>query len=212
MTSHSDKEQAVGTYKGGYGFAPFVASADYGAGNGGGEVLATMLRPGNAGANSADDHIKVFTAAIAQLPDAFYDQDGTLIGEKVLVRTDSAGASRKFLHYLDSLGVQFSVSYPVPVMKARMVAWINEKKYWQPALNQAGEERTDAWVVNATDVLGLTDYPEGTNLYLRAEPLHPGAQATLLDTDGHAGDSVFDEFAALARPHPRCQAPGTWSV
>lgn len=31
----------------------------------------------------------------------------------------------------------------------------------------------------------LTDYPEGTNLYLRAELLHPGAQATLLDADGH---------------------------
>ncbi|NVN00809.1 IS1380 family transposase [Arthrobacter sp. SDTb3-6] len=185
VTSHSDKEQAVGTYKGGYGFAPFVASVDYGAGQGGGEVLATLLRPGNAGANSAEDHIKIFTAAIAQLPDAFYDQDGKLIGEKVLVRTDSAGASRKFLHYLANLGVQFSVSYPVPVAKARMVAWINEKKYWQPALDQAGEERTNAWVVNATDVLGLTDYPEGTNLYLRAEPLHPGAQATLLDQDGH---------------------------
>lgn len=185
VTSHSDKEQAVGTYKGGYGFAPFIASVDYGAGNGGGEILAAVLRPGNAGANSAKDHIKIFEQAVAQLPDAFYTQDGVLMGEKVLVRTDSAGASRKFLHYLSSLGVQFSVSYPVPVAKARMVAWINEKKYWQPALNQAGEERTDAWVVNATDVLRLTDYPQGTNLYLRAEPLHPGAQATLLDTDGH---------------------------
>ncbi|MET3176389.1 UNVERIFIED_ORG: hypothetical protein ABIB52_004264 [Arthrobacter sp. UYCu721] len=81
--------------------------------------------------------------------------------------------------------MQFSVSYPVPVMKARMVAWINDKQYWQPALDQTGDERTNAWVVNATDVLGLTDYPPGTNLYLRAEPLHPGAQATLLDTDGH---------------------------
>ena len=68
VTSHSDKEQAVGTYKGGYGFAPFVASVDYGAGNGGGEVLATLLRPGNAGANSADDHIKIFSAAIAHSP------------------------------------------------------------------------------------------------------------------------------------------------
>lgn len=29
VTSHSDKEQAVGTYKGGYGFAPIVASVDY---------------------------------------------------------------------------------------------------------------------------------------------------------------------------------------
>ena len=29
-------------------------------------------------------------------------------GEKVLVRTDSAGASRKFLWHLRSLGMQFS--------------------------------------------------------------------------------------------------------
>jgi hypothetical protein len=185
VTSHSDKEMAVGTYKGGYGFAPFIASVDYGTGNGGGEILAALLRPGNAGANSAQDHITVFTQAIAQLPDGFYDEHGKLIGEKILVRTDSAGASRKFLHYLSSLGVQFSVSYPVPVMKANMIAWINDKQYWQPALDQAGDERTDAWVINATDVLGLTDYPSGTNLYLRAEPLHPGAQATLLDLDGH---------------------------
>lgn len=185
VTSHSDKEQALGTYKGGYGFAPFIASVDYGTGNGGGDVLTVLMRPGNAGANSAEDHIKVFTQAIAQLPDAFYDQQGELIGEKILVRTDSAGASRKFLHYLASLGVQFSVSYPVPVMKARMVAWFNDKQFWQPALDQDGNERTNAWVVNATDVLGLTDYPPGTNLYLRAEPLHPGAQAMLLDVDGH---------------------------
>lgn len=185
VTSHSDKEMAVGTYKGGYGFAPFIASVDYGTGNGTGEVLAAVLRPGNAGANSADDHIKVFTQAIAQLPDDFYDQDGELIGKKILVRTDSAGASRKFLHHLSSLGVQFSVSYPVPVMKTNMVAWINDKQYWQPALDQDGNDRTNAWVINATDVFGLTDYPPGTNLYLRAEPLHPGAQATLLDVDGH---------------------------
>lgn len=77
---------------------------------------------------------------------------------------DSAGASRKFLHYLSSLGVQSSVSYPVPVKKARMVAWINDKQYWQPALDQSGEERTDAWVINPTDVLGLMEYPPGTNL------------------------------------------------
>ncbi len=77
------------------------------------------------------------------------------------------------------------MSYPVPVLKAHMVSWIHDKKHWQPALDQGGEERTDAWVVNATGILGLTDYPPGTNLYLRAEPLHPGAQATLLDVDGH---------------------------
>ncbi|MFM9432145.1 hypothetical protein ACFDR8_003061 [Arthrobacter sp. MP_2.3] len=174
VTSHSDKDHAVGTYKGGYGFAPFIASVDYGAGNGTGEILAAVMRPGNAGANSAEDHIKVFTRAIEQLPDAFYDQQGQLIGEKVLVRTDSAGASRKFLHHLASLRVQFTVSYPVPALKAHMIGWNNDKKYWQRALNQNGKERTDAWVINATEILGLTDYPADTNLHLRAEPPTPG--------------------------------------
>ena len=68
------------------------------------------------------------------------------------------------------MGVQFSVSYPVPVMKARLVRWINERKYWQPALSREGEDREDAWVVNAADVLGLRDHPAGMNLYLRAKP------------------------------------------
>jgi hypothetical protein len=185
VASHSDKENAAGTYKGGYGFAPFIASCDYGAGNGTGEILACLLRPGNAGANSADDHISVFETAVSGLPEGFFDETGTLAGENVLVRTDSAGASRKFLWYLHGQNAQFSVSYPVPAAKAHMVDWINDKKNWQPALDQGGHERTDAWVINATDIIPLTNYPPGTNLFLRAEPLHPGAQPTLLDIDGH---------------------------
>lgn len=185
VTSHSDKENVAGTYKGGYGFAPFIASADYGAGNGSGEILACVLRPGSAGANSAEDHIRVFHTAAAQLPESFYDPAGVLAGEKVLVRTDSAGASRKFLWHLHSLGVQFTTSYTLPFGKAHMVDWISDKEYWQPALDQTGNDRTDAWVINATDVIPLTDYPPGTKLFLRAEPLHPGAQPTLVDVDGH---------------------------
>ena len=200
VTSHSDKEQAVGTYKGGYGFAPFVASADYGTGQGTGEILAVLLRPGNAGANSADDHITLLTQALAGLPQEFYDAAGDLMGEKILVRTDSAGASRKFLRHLTDLGMQFSVSYPVPAFKTDRVQRINDKTFWQPALDQEGNERTKAWVVNATDVVGLDDYPQGTNLYLRAEPLHPGANATLLDHDGH-------RITAFLTNSPRWDAP-----
>lgn len=55
-----------------------------------------------------------------------------------------------------------------------MIDWISDKEYWQPALDQSGNDRTDAWVINATDVIPLTDYPPGTKLFLRAEPLHPG--------------------------------------
>jgi hypothetical protein len=46
-TSHSDKEQAAGTYKGGYGHYPLLSYLDRRDGTG--EPLAGVLRPGNAG-------------------------------------------------------------------------------------------------------------------------------------------------------------------
>ena len=182
---HSDKENSAGTYKGGYGFSPMIAMADYGKTNGTGEVLAVHLRPGNRGANSAASHIEVLSQALAQLPDDFYDEHGNLYGEKILVRTDSAGSSREFLHHLDSLGIQFSTSYSLPVIKERFIRWIDEKKYWEPALTADGDQRDDAWVIDASKVIELKDYPPGTRIHLRAEPLHPGAKATLFDTDGN---------------------------
>lgn len=182
---HSEKENTAGTYKGGYGFSPMIAMVDYGSENGTGEVLAVLMRPGNKGANSAKDHIEVLTRALAQLPDDFYDRDGNLLGEKILVRTDSAGASREFLNHLHSLGIQFSTSYALPVANERLIGWINEKKYWEPAADQHGNERSDAWVIDASKVLNLKDYPPGTRIHLRAEPLHPGAKASLFDTDGN---------------------------
>ena len=42
ITAHSEKDQAAGTFKGGYGFAPMLAYADQT-----GEALAGQLRPGN---------------------------------------------------------------------------------------------------------------------------------------------------------------------
>jgi hypothetical protein len=63
ITAHSDKEGAAGTFKGGYGFHPMLAYADET-----GEALAGELRPGNAGANTADDQIAVAEQAIVQIP------------------------------------------------------------------------------------------------------------------------------------------------
>lgn len=133
----------------------------------------------------AADHSNILTEALAQLPDHFYDEDGNLIGEKILVRTDSAGASREFLHHLHRLGLQFSTSYALPVANERFIGWINKKKYWEPAFTAAGKVRKDAWVIDASKVIELKDYPPGTRIYLRAEPLHSGAKASLFDTDGN---------------------------
>ncbi|MBP2376074.1 IS1380 family transposase [Paeniglutamicibacter psychrophenolicus] len=185
VNSHSEKEWAAGDFKGGFGHAPFVASLDYGRSNGNGEVLVAELRAGNKGANSATDHIRVLDKALDQLPDAMRDQQGELAAEKILVRTDSAGASREFLHHLHDRGLQFSTSYALPVPNERFIHWINDKTLWERVVEQDGYERRDAWVIDATQVIKLKDYPPGTRLYLRAEPLHPGAQASLFDVDGH---------------------------
>jgi hypothetical protein len=48
VTACSDKEQAAATWKKTWGFHPLASFADHG-GDGGGEPLAIMLRPGNAG-------------------------------------------------------------------------------------------------------------------------------------------------------------------
>jgi hypothetical protein len=57
VIAHSEKDQAMPTWKRTSGFHPMTAWADHGAG-GNREPLAIMLRPGNAGSNTAADHIE----------------------------------------------------------------------------------------------------------------------------------------------------------
>jgi Transposase DDE domain group 1 len=73
VTAHSDKERAAGTYKGGYGFHPLLC---FEAGTG--EALAGILRPGNAGSNTAADHVALLGLALAQLPESALNR-GTLV-------------------------------------------------------------------------------------------------------------------------------------
>ena len=84
VTAHSDKEQAAPTFKRGFGFHPLCAFVDHGP-SGTGEPLAVLLRPGNAGSNTAADHITVTRQALAQLPG---HRPGVRPGRKVLIRTD----------------------------------------------------------------------------------------------------------------------------
>ena len=67
VLAHCEKEKAAPTWKKTYGFHPLAAFADHGAGAGG-EPLAIVLRPGNAGSNTAAEHIEVTRLALAQLP------------------------------------------------------------------------------------------------------------------------------------------------
>jgi hypothetical protein len=83
VIAHSDKEDAAATWKRTYGHHPLTAFVDHGPG-GTGEPAAVLLRPGNAGSNTAADHITTAQLALAQLPKHYRR------GRQTLVRTDSA--------------------------------------------------------------------------------------------------------------------------
>ena len=45
--------------------------------------------------------------------------------------------------------------------------------------------RDGAWVAEATALVDLSAWPDGTRLILRKERPHPGAQLRFTDADGH---------------------------
>jgi len=96
-------------------------------------VAAGILRPGNAGANNADDHIKAFDLALGQLP------RNALDGE-ILARSDSAGASHDLADACGECDVRFSFGYLIgePVREALLCV---EGSAWRAAADQDGEPR-----------------------------------------------------------------------
>ena len=76
-----------------------------------GEPLAILLRPGNAGSNTAADHIAVIKAALAQLPS---HRRGRRAGRKILIRTDGAGCTHKVAAWMTGQRLSYSVGFPLP--------------------------------------------------------------------------------------------------
>ena len=178
LTAHSDKEQAAPNFKQGYGFHPLGAWADHGP-EGTGEPLVIMLRPGNAGSNTAADHQRVLADALAQLP----FQPGYRVGKKVLVRTDSGGGTHDFVQYCHNRRLQYSVGFTLTTITAAAVDRI-PAHVWTPAYDADGEVRDGAWVAELTGLLDLTGWPPGMRVIVRKERPHPGAQLRFTDRDG----------------------------
>ena len=198
VTAHSEKEQAAGTYKGGFGFHPLLC---YEAGTG--EGLAGMLRPGNAGFNTADDHIAVFDGALAQLPD-----DAKTVG--LLVRCDRGGATHKFCGHVADHGFRFSVGLDLTEPVRDTILAVPERA-WRPALDADGERRAGAWVCELE--LDLSSWPAGTRAICRRERPHPGAQLSFTDHDGYRFQvfltnqqgSRIDRLEQLHRQRAACE-------
>jgi hypothetical protein len=178
---HSEgKEQSAATFKGGFGFHPMFCFADAT-----GETLSALLRPGNAGSNTVVDHISVLDGAVVQLPADIAaghheGDDPELVKRAVIVRADSAGCTEGFLAACRARNVGFFVSARSNAqVTAAIFDAIGLEEVWLPALDQDGEPKDGAAVVELTSLIAAKKFPSGTRLIVRREPLHPGAQRSL---------------------------------
>lgn len=193
LSAHSDKELAAGNYKHGYGFHPLGCWLDET-----GEALAALLRPGNAGSNTASDHFTVLGLALAQLPTQDLDRE-------ILVRTDIGGQTHAFCADCREASIRFSVGYELNDTVRQAILDLRETA-WVQAINAGGEDRDGAWVAELTDHLDLSAWPEGSRLIVRRERPHPGAQFTIFDEHGHRHtcfltDQDGEDIAALELRH-----------
>jgi hypothetical protein len=207
---HTEQKAGTGpTYKGGYGFHPLLCFADAT-----GELLSAMLRPGNAGANDVADHLVVLDEAIAQLPDAVAaghraGDDPALAQRDVVVRADSAGCTAGFTAACRARNVSFAVvARSTRQITEAIFSTLGFEELWAPAVRQDGELREGAAVIELTELVDLSSFPDGTRLVVRREPLHPGAQQSLFPSLehrywGHYTDRDGDPVAldAFMRAH-----------
>jgi hypothetical protein len=164
---HCDKQGAAATYKKHiYGLHPLVVTVANT-----GEILVIHLRKGNAGSNTADDHIRVLGQAVAQVPARWR--------RKIIFRADGAGATKDLLTWITAeagrhgydwrYSVGFDVTEPV-----RDAICAVPRKAWAAAVTPDGEVRHGAYVADISGVIDLADgWPAGMKLSARIEPLHP---------------------------------------
>lgn len=183
LIAHSEKQDATKTWKKTFGFHPLLVFCDHGE-NGTGEPVAGLLRRGNAGSNTAADHLAVLDEALTQIP-THLRQPNPEGKVRVLVRTDAAGATHAFTARIAELGMDFSVGAYLHHFDIHTILAQTPKTAWTPAYNAEGTPRDGAWVVEVSGLADLTSWPQGTRLVLRKERPHPGAQLRITDLDGH---------------------------
>ena len=194
----------------GFGFHPLGVWCDNTA-----EPLAAMLRPGNAGSNDADDHLELLEAGhrcpAARVPPR------PRRGRRPLPRRPSdpgaagrLGRGRPPLH---------RGSGPRPTATSRSAfpstagsetpwSWPKRRTGCRP-VEQDGNGRDGASVIELTDLVDLSSWPWGMRLFCRRERPHPGAQLTLFDTSAGFRHTCFVTANTDARPRrARATPPG----
>ncbi len=213
----SRKENAA-RLRGGYGHHPLAVICDNT-----GECLAEQLRPGNAGANDAADHIALLTRAIAQLPAPYR--------VNLLITADGAGATHDLLNWITALNrpadgddpgmrVQYSVGWPVDKHTGKAIAGLPAQA-WTPMVAADGLPGTPATldhesgpdtVGEVAEITGLLHHlhtwPPGLRVFVRrVKPLRdttpkplPGVGQLELDLQHTAAGWRYEAFATNSPP------------
>ena len=216
--AHSVKEGAAGTFKGTYGHHPLGAWCDNT-----GEALALRLRPGNAGSNTAADHIAVLGEAIAQIPDP-HRRD-------LLITVDGAGATLELIRHITGLNavhgrrVHYSVGFDLDHRARTAIALVHDDD-WQHVWDRDGVPRDldgehGAGVVELTGLLRtshggdeLPNWPADMRILCRRERPSAGAQLCALEeADGwryqlvatNTAGRQLDFLEARHRAHARVE-------
>ncbi len=132
LLAHSEKENATPAYKRTFGFHPLLVTCDNTN-----ELPTVKLRAGNAGSNTAADHVEVLTDALAQMA-----------AGHVLVRADGAGSTHAFLNWLTGKNsprrsMQYSIGWRIDGDDHAAITALPDTG-WTPALNADGEVRDGA--------------------------------------------------------------------
>lgn len=200
VLAHSEKQDAAATWKKTFGHHPLMAFVDHGRG-GSGEPAAALLRPGNAGSNTAADHITTAQLALAQLPKKYRR------GRQTLIRTDSGGGTHEFVAWLAKPGRWLSYSVGMTITDAIHAAVLRiPATAWTVAVEPGGEIRDGAWVAEL-DGDCLKGWPAGMRLIVRKERPHPGAQLRFTDADGMRLTCFATQHQGHADRRPRTAPP-----
>jgi Transposase DDE domain group 1 len=157
----SAKESAAATWKKGFGFHPFLVTCDNTA-----ELLVVRLRPGNAGSNTASDHISVLREAVRQLP--------AVRRRRVLVRIDGAGASHAVTAWIatgdghPSFIWEYSTGFTMTGDHEHAITLL-PRDVWDATVEVCGGQvRANGQVAELAGLLDLTAWP-GMRLLVRRE-------------------------------------------
>ena len=180
VVTKADKQDARPTWKRTYGHHPLLAiDAERG------EILAQLMGPGNAGSNTASDHVVVLGAAIDALPvrEAVGHRPGddpASVQVPTWVRADAGGATHWLAEECRHRNLGFSFGYFIDG-RVRDALLLVQEEDWTPAIEPGNKIRAGAYVAELTKLVDLSSWPPGTRLIVRRERPHPGAQLSLFD-------------------------------